>query len=330
MTWRRIALVGVTLAMMLGGGYRVTAASNSRAMTGVTFAYDWPTPDFELLPIAVAVNKGFYKAAGVNLNVVFPPDVATTMKMVGIGQANIGFDTTTDIAFAKQQGVPAISIANFSQSNNWGLIGRPGEKINLHQLKGKKIGIYTDSWTKAMLPFVLRSAGLKESDVRLITSSNDEIPLLLSKKLDIATDTSNYGAIEVLTTTGKPPTMLWAAHAGAPNIPIWGYATNITWARSHAAAIRGFLAATKRAMIWASANPSAAVSIFIKMFPKNGSSRAYNMDGWKATIPLLKGPHGYFTESNAQWSLLTHALRSVGVLSKVLPPSQYYTNKYVM
>lgn len=328
------SLIGVVLAAVLiaGCGSRniagADAAHTSSRLTTVQFAYDWPTPDFGMVPMVAAMSKGYYRAAGIGLKPIFPPDTSTAMKIVGIGQANVGYDTTTDIAFAKQQAVPAISIANVSQSNNWGLVGRPGEKINVHALRGKSIGIYTDSWTKAMLPFVLQHVGLTENDVKLVTAANDVIPLLLARKIDVATETSNFGAVEVRTTTGKPATMLLADKVGAPDVPIWNYVANQRYAQQHPNTVRAFLAATKKGMIWSAAHPAAAVRLFEKMYPKNGASHTYNLDGWEATAKLLKGPHGYLVETPSQWSQLTNALKRVHVLGKVLPPSDYYTNKY--
>lgn len=330
---------GSGLAGMLVIGVLLAGCGNSAASSGATvpapskittvsFAYDWPTPDFGMVPMVVAMDRGYYKAAGIALKPIFPPDTSTAMKIVGIGQANVGYDTTTDIAFARQQGVPAISIANVSQSNNWGLVGRPGEKIDVRALRGKSIGIYSDSWTKAMLPFVLQHASLKESDVKLVTATNDVIPLLLAKKIDVATETTNFGAVEVHTTTGKPASVLLATKVGAPNVPIWNYVANQQYAQQHPGTVRAFLSATKKGMIWSVAHPAAAVRLFEKMYPKNGASHTYNLDGWEATARLLKGPRGYLVETAKQWTQLTHALKRVHVLSKVLAPSGYYTNKY--
>ncbi len=324
-----VLVIGTLLAGCSSAASSAGATTSApRALTTVSFAYDWPTPDFGMVPVVVAMDKGYYKASGITLKPIFPPDTSTAMKIVGIGQANVGYDTTTDIAFARQQSVPAISIANVSQSNNWGLVGRPGEKINIRALRGKSIGIYSDSWTKAMLPFVLQHAGLTEADVKLVTAASDDIPLLLARKIDVATETTNFGAVEVRTTTRKAASVLLANKVGAPNVPIWNFVANQQYARQHPGTVRAFLSATRKGMIWSVAHPGPAVRLFEKMYPKNGASHAYNLDGWEATAALLKGPHGYLIETARQWSQLTNALKRVHVLSKVLPPSGYYTNKY--
>ena len=85
---------------------------------------------------------------------------------------------------------------------------------------------------------------------------------------------------------------------------------------------------TKRALNWAIANPSAAVKMFEKAYPK-AESYAYALDQWKATIPLFKSPGGYFHQDNAQWSKLLPALVKQKLIPKALPPSSYYTNAYL-
>lgn len=326
-----VAALAATLLLAACGSSGAPAASGSspQQMSTVRFVYDWPTPDFLLTPIIVAQDKGFYKAEGLNVQISFPPDNSTTMKILGIGKADVGFDTTTDVAFAKQAQIPVTAIGNFSQSNNWGLIGRPGQPIDLHALKGANIGIYTDSWTKAMLPFVLKAAGVTQSQVHLIIATTDVIPLLLSNKIQVATETTNYGGVEVKTSTGKAPEVLLAKDVGAPNVPIWVYAANSTWLQNNPDLARRWLAATEKGMEWASANPAQAVAMFEKVYPKTAYTHQASLDGWEATVPLLKGPDGYLTQTSRQWSELTGALKSVGELKTVLPASAYYTNRYI-
>src|SRR5271154_4499929 len=78
----------------LGGGASAAPATN------VTYAYDFPGPDFEIIPLVVAQDQGFFAQAGLNVKVVFPPDTSTTTKLLVTGAANIGFITTTDMGVA--------------------------------------------------------------------------------------------------------------------------------------------------------------------------------------------------------------------------------------
>src|ERR1700709_1746704 len=118
---RLLAAGAATGAMMLALSAVAPGAARAADLAKVRFVFDWPTADFELVPLA----EGLYKDAGLDVSVAFPPDSSTTARMLASGAGDVGFDATTDIIFAAQQGVPIISIGFFSQSNNWGLIRRP-------------------------------------------------------------------------------------------------------------------------------------------------------------------------------------------------------------
>jgi len=234
------------------------------------------------------------------------------------------FDPVTDEAFAAAQDIPIKSIAFYSQSNNCGLIGRPGEPIDLSTLKGKKIGIFTDSWTKAIMPTSWPRRVWTENDVQQIIATDDNIPLLLTKKIDYATNCSNYALADILPTVKQEPTMLLGPAAGIPDIPVWNFTAMTGYAAAHPQVVSGWLAATKKGMIWASTHQAEAVAILLKLYPGAGDAN-YNAVGWKITVPLLKGANGYMTQSDAQWTGIAEALFNAKEIPKVLPAATYYT-----
>jgi NitT/TauT family transport system substrate-binding protein len=323
----RLAASTAAGALMLGMGATAPRA-HAADLTKVTLAYDWVTPDFELIPTAVAQAEGFYKDAGLDVSTIFPPNNSTTVRMLAAGQGDIGFDPVTDVIFAVAQGIPITSIAVYSQSNNCGLFGRPGEPVDLSTLKGKKIGIYTDSWTKAMMPYILKKAGVTENDVQQIIATDDDIPMLLTGKIDYATNCANYALADVIPTIHKEPTMLLGPAGGMPDVPVWNFTVMKAWGKAHPAVVKAWLAATKKGMEWASAHPDEAVADLLKLYPAAGS-KDYNAVGWKATIPLLKGPNGYFIQSDAQWTAIAKALADTKQIDRALPASEYYTNDYL-
>jgi ABC-type nitrate/sulfonate/bicarbonate transport system substrate-binding protein len=324
---RLLACTAAAGALMLGLP-SVTPKAAAADLTKVHLVYDWVTPDFELIPTAVAQAEGFYKDAGLDVSVLFPPNNSTTVRMLGSGEGDIGFDPVTDVAFAAAQGIPLVSIAVYSQSNNCGLFGRPGEPIDLSTLKGKKIGVYTDSWTKAMMPYILKKAGVTEDDVQQIIATDDDIPMLLTKKIDYATNCSNYALADVVPATKQEPTMLLGPAGGMPDVPVWDFTVLKAYGEAHAATIKAWLAATQKGMEWASAHPDEAVADLLKLYPSAGD-KDYNAVGWKATIPLLKGPQGYFIQTDAQWDGIAKALADTKQIDKALPASTYYTNAYL-
>ena len=305
------------------------ASHDAGGLATIRLVYDWSSVDFEAVPFAVGVKEGFYKKQGINLDLIFPPDNSTTVKMLAVNQGDIGFDTTADVAFARAANIPIVSIANYSQKNNWGLIGKPGTTIDPSKLAGKSIGVFTDSWTKSMMPYVLQASHVSASGVQQVIFQNSDLPAMLSGKIDIATNTTNYAIAQVQSATGKQPSVALGTAFGAPNVPIWVYTATSSWLGTHAAQARGFLTATREATQWSIDHPAAAVKDFIAAYPNNGSSESYNMDGWLATIPFLSSSDGLLTQSGSEWSEVVSALKSAHQLTSTFPASTYFTNKYL-
>jgi putative hydroxymethylpyrimidine transport system substrate-binding protein len=294
----------------------------------VHFVFDWSSADFELIPTLIGEQKGFYKDEGLDVDIILPPDSQTTARMLSVGQAEIGFEATSDVVFGAEQGLPIISIGVYSQSNNWGLFGRPGEPVKLSDLKGKSIGVFADSWTKAMMPFVLKAAGLNESDVKQIIAEDSDTPLLLAGKIDIATNTSNYLVPTVVTQTGKQPTSLIGKDAGVPDVPVWTYTASTDYLAKHSDIAKKWMRATIKATDWAVTHPDEAAEIFTKAYPDAGTLE-YNKLGWRVTADLMKGPQGYMKQTDQHWLPLAQALKDTDQIKAVQPASKYYTNQVI-
>jgi ABC-type nitrate/sulfonate/bicarbonate transport system substrate-binding protein len=331
---RRLALgIAVTAALtatvVTAAWGSSTRSTSTRGLTTVRVVFDWPGIDFEAVPLTVGNARGFYKKAGLNVQIVIPPSTSTTVQMIAAGKGDIGFDTTTDVVFGQAAGIDVKSIANYSQNNNWGLVAKPGTKINIKKIKGKSIGIFSDSWTKAMMPYVLKAGGVTASQVKQPIFGSDDIAPLLAGKIDLATNTLNYAIAQVQSATGKRPSVLLATKFGAPNVPVWVYTGMNSWLKGHGSQAKKFLAATRRAFAWSIAHPSAAVKDYLKAYPKIGGGMKYSLAGWKATIPALGPTSSLLTQRASQWTQVAQALKAVGLLSKPLPASRYFTNAYL-
>ncbi|MCO6008449.1 ABC transporter substrate-binding protein [Actinoallomurus purpureus] len=320
------ALLPLSLAAACGNG---PAAKTADGLTKVKVAPGWIAPDITWIPITVGISNGFYKAEGLQVSLVPPPDNSSAVKIAASGQADLAQTTLTDQMFAAKEGLPIISIANLTQTNNWGFFTPTGKKITAASLKGKRVGVFDDAWTKAMMGVVLKNAGLTARDIQQVTATDGDIPLLIANKIDVATNTTNFAAPQYVQETGKQPETLLATAVGAPDIPIANYAGNKRWLQKNPAIARKWLAATANATNWAMAHPEDAVKAYETFHKLKTTGYATDLAQWKATIPSLKASKGLFTATDAQWTQLGQALKDAGQLDKVLPPSEYYTNQYI-
>ncbi|MEI8148045.1 MAG: ABC transporter substrate-binding protein [Actinomycetes bacterium] len=300
-------------------------ASASSSLTKVRFAYDFPWPDMELIPVIVAQKEGFFKAHGLKVSIVFPPSTSTTVQMLATKDTEVALLSTSDLVVAVKAKVPVVSIANYSMTNNWGLFAMPGSKLSLATLKGKKVFSWGDTWTTAMLPFVLKKAGLTATDITVVNGEADT-PLLKSGKVDFVTNTTNYAIPGI----GGKPVQIVGKAAGVPAVPVWVYATGSSYAKKHGKTVSAFMAAMKDATQWSIDNQGKAVRYFDKAFPDSGYTHAYNVQAWKLTVPLLKNKSGeFFAQTKTQWSTLARAMVDVKQIDKAEKPSAYFTNKFL-
>ncbi|HUJ56593.1 MAG TPA: ABC transporter substrate-binding protein [Gaiellaceae bacterium] len=324
-----VALTGALVLAACGSSGGGTSTGQKQAQpTTLRVVFDWPGIDFEAVPLTVGNARGYYKQAGLNVQIVIPPSTSTTVKMLAAGRGDIGFDTTTDVVFGQAAGIDVKSIANYSQDNDWGLVAPPGKPIDVSKIQGKSIGVFTDSWTKAMMPYVLKAGHVTASQVSQPIFSSDDIAPLLAGKIDLATNTLNYAIAQVQSGTGKSPSVLLATKFGAPNVPIWVYTATSSWLKAHGSEAKAFVSATRKAFAWSIAHPAAAVQDYLVAYPKIGGGMKYSLDGWKATIPALGSTSSLLEQRASEWTQVAQALHSVGLLSKPLPASSYFTNAY--
>lgn len=326
------ATLALAAAVLASVGTSPPSAAAAGNVTTVNMVQDWPTPWVGWIPWVVADAKGYFAEQGIKLAIRVPPTAADPVKFIAAGRADVAFTTSLDVVLAKQQSAPVIEIGAYTQFNNWGLVFPQGKTASIASLKGKKIGIYPDAWTKVQLSLMLASAGLKLSDVTLVTTPNDTAPLLIAKKIDAATGISNAEQTEVQVTGKQKPTMVLGKDHGVPNSYVQVLAANSGWLSKNRALAAGFMRAVKRGTAYALAHPAEALAIFTKKYPK-ALPADYAAASWKNTMPLFSSAdtkkHGLYWNNLKVWSALLPVLKKEGLITKKIDPKSLFTNAYL-
>jgi NitT/TauT family transport system substrate-binding protein len=136
---------------------------------------DWPG----WVAWQVAIDKGWLKQAGLDVKFEWfdysaSMDAFSAGKLDAVAMAN-GDTLVTGAGGAKSV---MVLLTDYSNGNDM-IIAKPGIK-SLAQLKGKKVAVEQGLVEHWLLLNGLKKAGLKESDVKLVSAKTNELPQVLS------------------------------------------------------------------------------------------------------------------------------------------------------
>lgn len=183
------AVLALTLALSLtacGEKKEAPAQSGAEEPSKITFVLDW-TPNTNHTGLYVALAKGYFADAGLDVEVVQPPEDGAEV-LVGSGQAQFGvsFQDSMAPALVGENALPITAVAALIQHNTSGIVSRAGEGMDRPKgLEGHRYATWDLEVEKATLRQVVEKDGGDFSKVELIPSTvTDEVSALESKSVD--------------------------------------------------------------------------------------------------------------------------------------------------
>jgi NitT/TauT family transport system substrate-binding protein len=173
--------------------HRTLAALVLAAITGTAAAQaeplkvrlDW-TPWGSHAPIHLAMQKGWFKEAGLDVSVEDGNGSVTTVQLVGAGNFDVGHASLAPMMIARDKGLPVRAIANFARKNDIGLlVPRGGAIKGPKDLAGKKIVFTAGSLEAPFLDTFLAKGGLKREQVELVSvEAAAKVPTYAANRAD--------------------------------------------------------------------------------------------------------------------------------------------------
>jgi NitT/TauT family transport system substrate-binding protein len=172
-----IRLVAVVLSLICGTALAQTDALKVRL--------DW-TPWGAHAPIHLAMQKGWFKQAGLDVSVEDGNGSVTTVQLVGAGNFDVGHASLAPMMIARDKGLPVRAIANFARKNDIGLLVPRGGNIHTPKdLAGKKVIFTAGSLEAPFLDTFLAKGGLKREQVELLNvEASAKVPTYIAGRAD--------------------------------------------------------------------------------------------------------------------------------------------------
>jgi NitT/TauT family transport system substrate-binding protein len=324
-----VALLSFTLAACGGSnsGANASASASPTAapahLTDVSIAFGY-IPDIQFSPFYVAQEKGYYKAAG--LNVTFHHGfVNDLIGSLVLGHDTFVFATGDEELVARSKNLPVVNVATIYQRYPVSLIVPANSSIHtLADIKGHTIGEPGQfGATYVGLLALLNSAHLSLSQVHVTSIGFTQVTALLAHRFDAVVGYSNNEPLQLQKQGLAVRTFNVSDYQPLVSN---GLITTEDTLHNHAQIVKAFVKATLEGLRDVIANPAAAIQISQGFIPGLNVDNATAV--LQATIPIWQGsgltPPGY--NDSATWQAMTRFLVAMKIIPPVTDVSQAYTN----
>ena len=157
---------------------------NAHTNDKVTLLLDWfINPDHG--PVIIASEKGIFKDAGLEIEIIPPANPADPPKLVAAGKADIAISYQPQLHMQVHEGLPVTRVGTLVATPlNCLLVLEDGPIKTLSDLKNKKIGYSISGMEQALLSAILKKAKVNKNEVEYINVNWSLSPSLMSKQVD--------------------------------------------------------------------------------------------------------------------------------------------------
>lgn len=335
-------IIALLLALSLVCAFAACSKTNSddasddttKELKDVTLCLDW-TPNTNHTGFYVALQKGYYKDAGLNVSIVQPPENGAT-EACSAGQAQFAIDAQDTIASAFTSATPmqVTAVAALLQHNTSCVMSKKGAGIDRPKgLEGKTYLTWDSPIELAMLENVVKADGGDWSKVKRIPNTVTDEAQDVKQNPDHAIWVfDGWGGVNAQVNNVEVDRFFFKDLN-----PTFDYYTPILIAnndliKNDPETVKAFLSATKKGYEYAIENPDEAAQILIDGDDTGSlkgseelvkASQKYMADQYVADAPKW----GYIDP--ARWNAFYNWLGEEKIVEEKIPENTGFTNDYL-
>ncbi len=301
-----------------------TGGHNTAPLINVSIGLGY-IPDIQFAPFYVALSKGYYKAAG--LNVTLNHGIVTDLfgEMMS-GKDTFVFATGDETLVARSKNLPVVDVSTLYQRYPVSIIVPDNSPIKtLADLKGHSIGEPGPfGSTHIGLLALLHQAGLKTSDVNLQSIGFTQVDALKQGRVDAVVGYTNNEPLQLRRLGMAVRTFDVSNYQ--PLVSNGIITTESTLHDQKMNVVQPFVQATLQGLQDTIANPAIAVNISKSYIPGMDTSKA--TDELQATIPIWtgNGQHLFGNNDSATWQAMAQFLVGQQQIPASLDVSKAFVN----
>jgi NitT/TauT family transport system substrate-binding protein len=314
----------------------VSAGSPSaQSLQKITFNMSW-LPQGSSIGIMVAQDQGYYKEAGLDVNIVRGYGGNRTANELDQGQFEFAYVDPISLALTRSNGghVRLIGAVNTVWPARICYVEKNAKRLTLNDMKGMTMGGGSASPVQNIVPTWLEMNGKPRDYIRMLRMDPAVVDAsLIEGKIDLAEcwKASNFATITKQAKSAGVKVGWIEYSAYGLNAYGSGIATTDERIAKNADLVRRFVKATYRGYQFAIDKPDAAVDIMVKMFPTVdrtvGLQQIHEIDQLIVDPQARDKPLGYLRQDRMQ-STAAFVDKAFDVKGKV-KATDLYTDEFV-
>lgn len=295
------------------------------AQRKITVMLDW-VANTNHTGIFVALEKGYYKDAGLDVEVLEQSQGLPVEQLVAAGKVDFGISSQEWAMAAMAEGLPIVSVAAIIQHNTTAYVSLKKAGITrARDFQGKRYASWGLPLEKAMISDVVRSDSGDPSKLKELIIGSIDLLAILGRDVDIAWIFMGWQGIEAKQRGIELNAVMLR---DIPSIP--DYYTPIIIASRKTVDAQGkdakaFMAATSRGYTYAAENPAEAAKILIKRSPEINQKLATESQEWLSPRYIEDAP-AWGVQKASVWKGLYDWMAGHGLIASGLDSSRFFTN----
>lgn len=299
-------------------------------LTPLSVRLDW-TANALHAPLYAALEKGYYKDAGLDVKINPATDKDDVLKLVDTGTDTLGLYYQSSVLKAPGKGYNVMAVGAYVQhALNVILVDQRAGVKSLKDLEGKTVGFTSDpqpkgglSTTAAALKMMMEKAGADFSKVTLLGVGDTAVQALATQKVAAIGGVYEYHEKYLLDKEGIKTDVYRIHEHGGPDFYELVFVAGQKAVAEQGEAIKQFIAATEKGVKYAQQNPDEAADFVLKAAP------TLKKDLVKVSLPVVlplyadsKAAFGAQSkerwEAAAKWMVANKLLAEAPDLNKLL------------
>ena len=325
----RIAIAAALLATLAMAGAPQNVAYGQGGEK-LTVRFTWKLKG-EYAPLYVALEKGYYKAEGLDVALSEGNGAQNVLKSLAAGNEKFGYGPAVAAAQAVSQGLPVKVVALYQTSAPMGVIAFPDTPLKAPKdIEGKRLAISVGETFGDMIRPFARINNVDLDQVQLIQmDSSARTMQFLTRKIDVMSVYLSNELPQIEKRAGVKFNVIKVTDFGLSVLGSSMYVSN-EFAEKNPEIVKKLLRATAKGYRDAMANPKEAARIMERhmVVPEQPDVLDRQVE---ATVVSTNAPAGkpIGWQTDTDWQANLNLLKETGGITDIKPLNAYFSNAYL-